>query len=418
MRKLSLKVGLTLLILLIFATTITGQEPEKEQIITQLMMNSLANWHYTLKPINDQFSRQVFTLYLKNLDYNKRFLLRSDLENLQQFELQIDNQLNQGKQDFFNTAVNLFNKRIIEVQALTKELLANPFDLTQAESLEIDPEKRNYAKDPAELRDLWRKLLKLQILERYSEILANQEKESGTKLSLAEKQELKPKIEAQAREEVAHNLNRSLQRILQESRESRFERYLNAIASSYDPHSEYFSPQGKEDFDIHLAGTLEGIGVMIGEDGDYIKVESIVPGGPAWRNKQLQAGDLILKVAQGKAEPVDVVSMSSSEVVKLIRGTKGTEVRLTVKKADGRVMVIAITRDIVLIEESFAKSAIITNQSNGKKIGYIYLPAFYHNQQNNRTAANDIKRELGKLKAEKVAGVIFDVRDNGGGVLD
>ena len=320
MRKLSLKVGLTLLILLIFATTITGQEPEKEQIITQLMMNSLANWHYTLKPINDQFSRQVFTLYLKNLDYNKRFLLRSDLENLQQFELQIDNQLNQGKQDFFNTAVNLFNKRIIEVQALTKELLANPFDLTQAESLEIDPEKRNYAKDPAELRDLWRKLLKLQILERYSEILANQEKESGTKLSLAEKQELKPKIEAQAQEEVAHNLNRSLQRILQESRESRFERYLNAIASSYDPHSEYFSPQGKEDFDIHLAGTLEGIGVMIGEDGDYIKVESIVPGGPAWRNKQLQAGDLILKVAQGKAEPVDVVSMSSSEVVKLIRG--------------------------------------------------------------------------------------------------
>jgi carboxyl-terminal processing protease len=207
--------------------------------------------------------------------------------------------------------------------------------------------------------------------------------------------------------------------MLQGTDEERVANYLNAIACSFDPHTEYMAPAGKDDFDINLTGTLEGIGATLKEDGEYIKVVEIVPGSAAWRQKELQADDTILKVAQGDKEPVDVVGMPVTEAVKLIRGKKGTEVRLTVRKPDSRIMVIPIIRDVVVIEEAYAKSAVISNVNTAKKYGYIYLPSFYRDYRtNSRNSADDVRDELQKLNAEKVNGIILDLRNNGGGILD
>ncbi|HBF37849.1 MAG TPA: tail-specific protease, partial [Firmicutes bacterium] len=218
---------------------------------------------------------------------------------------------------------------------------------------------------------------------------------------------------------VAQNFKRSFERLLHENDETRFGEYLNTIAGCFDPHTEYFLPEQKDDFDASLTGVMEGIGATLKEDGDYTKVVEIVPGSAAWRQKGLEADDIILKVAQGDAEPVDIATMPLSDVVKMIRGKKGTEVRLTVKKPDGRIVVIPIVRDIVVMEDAYAKSAVITNQKTGKKYGYINLPSFYRDfKTNSHNSADDVRSELEQLNASKVNGVILDLRNNGGGSLE
>jgi carboxyl-terminal processing protease len=269
-----------------------------------------------------------------------------------------------------------------------------------------------------ELKEQWRLYLKYQTLLTYFDLTGTM-KNNGDKLANLKNQSFDVAIESEAREKVAKNLKRSLDRMLQEDNEDRVDNYLNAIASSFDPHTEYMAPQGKDDFDIALTGTLEGIGASLKEDGEYIKVVEIVPGSAAWRQKGLQAEDTILKVAQGESEPVDIVGMPVTEAVKLIRGKKGTEVRLTVRKPDSQIVVIPITRDVVVLEETYAKSAIITNNKASKKYGYIYLPSFYRDYKtNSRNSADDVRAELQKLNAEKVNGIILDLRNNPGGILD
>jgi carboxyl-terminal processing protease len=178
-------------------------------------------------------------------------------------------------------------------------------------------------------------------------------------------------------------------------------------------------PKDKENFDIHISGKLEGIGATLSQPNAYIKVEHIVPGSACWKQGELEVGDLILKVAQGAEDPVDVVDMRLDDAIKMIRGKKGTEVRLTVKKADGSIHIIPIIRDVVIIEETFAKSIIIQNSLNNKKIGYIYLPQFYadFDDANGRRCSEDVEIEVEKLKNEKVEGIIVDLRNNGGGSL-
>ena len=200
-------------------------------------------------------------------------------------------------------------------------------------------------------------------------------------------------------------------------REDWFSIYLNVIAERFDPHTSYFAPEEKEKFDVSMSGKFFGIGARLQKKNDYVEITELISGGPAWRNKELEAGDLILKVAQGNGQPVDIGGMKLDEVVKKIKGPKGTEVRLTVKKVDGSVKVIKIVREEVEIEETYAKSSVVNK--DGNLFGVIYLPKFYIDFENkdSRDAAKDVALEVDRLKKQGVQGIALDLRDNGGGSL-
>lgn len=408
-------IGVLIVILGLFTVIQARKNTDRERVLLKIILETLTDYHYSPQKLNDAFSRRAFDLYLKSLDYNKRFFLKSDIDDLKRYQLEIDDQLKANSNDLFDAATDLLNKRIISIQSFTQDILKKPFDYTVEESFETDPEKRDYPENDAQLRELWRLLLKYQTEMRYLEMI--QKNKDG---NFKKEQTFHPEIEAKARESVSKSIARTLERLLQQSADERYTEYINAITASFDPHTNYFAPMEKENFDISMTGTLEGIGALLREDNEYTKVQDIIPGSPSWRQNELKPEDIILKVGQGDAEPVDVVGMPLNDVVRLIRGKRGTEVRLTVKKPDGRIMVISIVRDVVVVEETYAKSAVIDNQKIRKKIGYISLPSFYHDfkARGSRTAARDVKKELEKLKAEKVNGIILDLRNNGGGALD
>jgi carboxyl-terminal processing protease len=301
-----------------------------------------------------------------------------------------------------------------EAQAYYKEILDKPFDFNKDEEIQLDEEKISYAKNSEDLKEAWRKSLKYQTLARMVEMMDNQEKakEKSDTVKIRSKEEL----EADARKKVLKSNDDYFKRIKEFDRNDRLSVYFNSITGVYDPHTEFFPPKDKANFDISMSGQLEGIGAQLQEKDGYTKVSSIVPGSASWKQGQLKPGDIILKVAQGSAEPVDIVDMRMDDVLPLIRGKKGTEVRLTVRKPDGSTMIIPLIRDIVVIEESYAQSVILKGKKN---IGYIKLPSFYadFSGKGGRSCSSDIKKELEKLKAENVDGVILDLRYNGGGSL-
>lgn len=405
------------IILLVYGITKADNLIGKDTVITRIMLQALENWHYNQMRLDDSLSQKAFNLYLKKIDPSKRFLLKSDLEQLRQYQNKIDDELETGKYELLEEASAILKKRIEKVQAFYEDLLKHPFDFSQEEALELDPDKRDYCANEAEQKDFWRKTLKYRALLYY---LTLENEAKGRSKPEPKAPVFKPELEAQAREKLSRSLKREFQILLGKDSDDRLEQYLNAVAGSLDPHTTFFLPEQAEDLETDLSGTLEGIGAILEADGEYIKVNEIVPGSAAWRQGELKAGDLIMKVGQGAEEPMEISFMPLDEVVKHIRGKKGTEVRLTVKKPDGRILVIPIIRDMVVNEETYAKAAIITNQQLKKKFGYIYLPSFYHDFKSNkgRSAAEDVRNQLQRLKAEKVDGVILDLRNNYGGLLD
>lgn len=422
-RKYPVKTILFVLILLSVTSAFAAPEYSKEEVLTDLTVYILKNWHYSGRKIDDEFSQRVFNLYLNQLDYNKWFLTAGDILKLKQYEFKIDDELKRGTLVFYRLGAELLRKRISEIQGYIQEIMQEPCDFTLDEVIETDPEKRVYVQDQTELRERWRKILKYQTAQVYLSGLevagTKEEKEKGKNEASAEKNRQAEALK-KAEEQVEGNLRRTLSRLHKEEDNVWFSRFLNAVAGSFDPHTTYFPPAEKENFEIDMTGTLEGIGALLQEEGEYIKVVEIVPGSPSWKQNELKAGDIILKVAQGDGEPVDIVNMPVNEAVKLIRGKAGTEVRLTVKKPDGRMMVIPIIRGIVVLEEAYARSAVIHEKTRNEKFGYISLPSFYHDTRtaNGRNAADDLRRELLRLKGENVRGVIIDLRNNGGGFLD
>jgi carboxyl-terminal processing protease len=404
---------LTIMILVLFILPLWAKdELNKEQMITRVVLQVLDK-HYSQQKLDDNFSKKIFDHFLKSLDYSKRFFLKTDIQKLQQFKTRIDDELLDNTDEFFVMATNILNRRANGAQAMVKEILSRPFDFTADESVEVDPDKRDYCKNSGEWEVFWKKMLKYEVLNRYIEVVSSDKTYSNKNTG-----QFQPKAEAQARKDIDKNWKRIFERRLKDK--DQYNRYLNAVAESFDPHTSYFPPQEKEDFDIQMTGTFEGIGAHLKEDGDFIKVQDIIPGSPAWRQKDLKAGDIILKVAQGDRDPVDIVSMPVNDAVKIIRGRKGTEVRLTVKKPDGTISVIPIIRDKIVLEETYVKSSIIIDEKNGKKWGYIYLPAFYHDFRNkgDRNSSDDVKKELDALTERNVDGIILDIRNNSGGALD
>ncbi|HPD64549.1 MAG TPA: carboxy terminal-processing peptidase [Bacteroidia bacterium] len=388
-------------------------DKDERQAILQAITQTLQMAHYLEVRFDDNFSEKLFNLYLKRLDYGKRFLTKEDYDLLKQYYDKLDDQVKATTFEFYDLSVELLLKRTAEVESWYKDLLSTPFDFKVKEYYETDEEKAEYAANPAALKESWRKYLKYQTLIRLLDAYNEQAKmDTGTVKSFEE-------LEKEARQKVlaAHEEFFARMKKLRDS--DRLALYFNCIAGVFDPHTEYYAPKQKEDFDINISGRLEGIGATLQEKGDYIKVVRIVPGSASWRQGELKAGDIILKVAQGDAEPVDIVGMRLDDAVQLIRGKAGTMVRLTVKKMDGTIKVISIVRDVVIIEESLVKSAIITDEKTKLKIGYIKLPQFYTDftRTGGNGCAADVKVELKKLMAENVDGIVFDLRDNGGGSL-
>ncbi len=418
MRRYFFRLFCGFIVILSLVSITFGWSVDRSQVLTSLTWHILEEWHYSPRELDDQLSQDAFALYLESLDPDKRFLTKADLEEMQKYERAIDDEIKAGSSRLMELSSWLLSQRIQEVQAMAKEILAEPFAYFVDEDLELDAKKRDYADGPGELRELWRKMLKYQTILTYLDLVAAGEEEVNLKAIDKEK-------EAQAREKVSRNLQSTLERLLKDSKEEAFYRYINAVTRSFDPHTAYFTPEKKEDFDIEMRGTLEGIGARLQEEGEYISVVEIIPGGAAWRQGELKQGDLILQVAQGEEEEVvDLYNMRVTEAVRYIRGKKGTEVRLTVKKPDGQIVTIPIIRDIVVLEESYARQALLTPARTGeeeaRKFGYIYLPSFYRDfaDVKGRSAAADLKKILQQINEEGVDGIILDLRDNGGGSLD
>ncbi|GEP92178.1 carboxyl-terminal processing protease [Chitinophaga terrae (ex Kim and Jung 2007)] len=388
--------------------------PARYEVIMNLVGQMLKEGHYQPKPIDDKFSKEVFNKYLRSLDTEKKFFLKSDVVKLEPLSSHIDDELMGAPVDCFRSINALIKQRVAEAAAIYPEILAKPFDFSVNETVTLDPDKIDFPADEAARKESWRKVLKYRTLEKLTDLQEQREKDKG-KDSLKSKTDAE--LEVEARQKVKQLYDRYFERLKNRQNDNdRFNLYVNAITTTMDPHTDYFPPDEKRAFEEQMAGKFYGIGAQLKEEGDKIKVVSIVTGSPSWKQGQLKANDVIQKVGQGNSEPVDITGYPVEDAVKLIRGKKGTPVTLTVKSVDGTTKAITIVRDEIVTEETFAKSAIINGQH---KIGYIYLPEFYadFNDRNGARSADDVAKEVAKLKAEKVDGIILDLRFNGGGSL-
>lgn len=393
---------------------------KKDKVILETMMRILRQTHYNPTDIDDDFSHEAFALWMERNDYNKKILLQPDYDALKtHYYDSIDDHVKSQNFGLFEESVSILNTRIKEDSVIVNEILTKPFDFTTKESVELDPEKYTYAKDDAERRENWRKYLKYQTMVRFVDLQKTNKKEvDDKKAGVVLKTDAE--LEKAAREKVLKIENEIFQRLGKVDRDDRMALYLNVVTATYDPHTEFYPPADKENFDIGMSGQLQGIGATLQEKEGYVTVTSIVPGSPSAKDGRLKKDDKILKVAQGAdGEAVDVVGKSIDDAIKLIRGKKGTQVRLTVEKPDGSVIEISLIRDVIILGETYAQSAVI--EQGKSKVGYIKLPTFYADFTQGKTAgrycAEDIRKELEKLKAAKVSGVILDLRDNGGGSL-
>lgn len=400
-----------------FIPTEKKEDPEKDKLLLELLAFVLEKGHYSPIEMNDDFSKKVYAKYLDNIDPTKRFFIQSDIDEFQKYETSIDDMIKSKDLTFFNLTNERLLKRMKEAREIYEDVLDKPFDFNQKETINVDYEKMPFSKNKSDLKDRWRKQLKLQAL---SSITDKQKLEE-------DKKEKEPNSEVKSFDEIENEVRKNSLKSLNEyfdfiedelDRNDWFSIYLNSIVERFDPHTFYFSPEDKEKFDVSMSGTFQGIGARLQKKESGVEVSELISGGPAWKGKELDAGDLILKVGQGKEEPIDVAGMRLDDVVKKIKGPKGTEVRLTVKKVDGTIKVISIIRDEVETEETFAKSSIV--EKEGKRFGIIYLPKFYISFENkqNRDAFKDVAAEVEKLKAQNIDGLVMDLRDNGGGSLE
>ena len=388
----------------------------------------LEEGHYSPKKIDDNFSKTAFKKFIEDLDNAKNILLQSDIDALKKYETKIDDEIHGAEIKSFFDVNEIYLKRLNEASILFNAILAKPFEFTKDEAIQTDVEKLSFPKTIADRTDLWRKYLKYLVLSKFVDMQEEREKSSATKKifnSVADsinkvpfKAKADSTLEREARDAVRKQMARYFTtKINRENKEENFSTFINAITGTMDPHTSYFAPVDMRSFNEGMSGSFFGIGAQLKDDDGKIKIASLISGGPAWKQGDLKVDDEIIKIAQANADPVDVTGYDVQDAVKLIRGaTKGSEVRLTVKRTDGSIKVITLLRGKVDLEDTFAKSAIINGD---KKIGYIYLPEFYlnFNDASGHKCSEDVANEIKKLKAENVDGIIMDLRNNGGGSL-
>ena len=392
-------------------------DPEKDKVLISVLNYMLTRGHYVQKELNDEFSEMVFNNFIDGLDPSKRYFTKNDLKEFSKYKFQIDNQLKESDIAFYSLVYGRFLDKIKNAKNYYGAILKKPFNYKKDEIIDLDYKKIAYASSEKELLNFWRKQLKLQTIDRIQE----QEKLDEEKLK---KDKLYKKrsfsvLEKKARAEVMTSMENLYIRIDELEHRDWFSTFLNSIVAAFGPHTTYMPPNIKESFDQDMSGKLEGIGARLQKKGIYTHIVELVSGGPAWKQGELEGGDIILKVAQENEEPIDIVGMRLDDAIKFIKGPKDTKVLLTVKKKiDGTTQVITITRDIVQLDETFVKSSVV--EKDGKKYGVIDLPKFYisFDDRNFRDSAKDMEKEIERLKEENVEGLLIDLRNNGGGSLD
>ena len=400
----------------VFGITLKNEDPNKDKLLLEIISYVLDRGHYDPKEINDAFSENVYVNYLDNLDGQRRFFLNADIRSFESYRYKVDDELNNAQINFFNLTYNKLTERMKQVEGFYKELLKKPFDFNKKEEINLDYENTPNAKSIPELKMIWRKRLKLNALETFTtkkeeEVQKKEQDETYEMLS-------DEKLEEISREDITENMTYFFENYNDLGRKDWFSIYINSIVVQFDPHTYYLAPRDKDNFDMSISGKFEGIGARLNKRNQQIKVVEIISGGPVWRDNLLEVGDAILKVRQvDEEEAIDISGMVIDDAVKLIKGPKGTQVFLTIKRVEGNIEEVAISRDVVELEETYAKSTLIKDDSGD--YGLIELPKFYINfdDYNERNAATDVKKELEQLKRKNVKGIILDLRNNGGGSL-
>lgn len=410
-----------LFVVLLSTLIITGSSraffsnPEKDKLLIEVVTYVLQRGHFSPKDINDSFSKQVFENYIDGIDGQHRFFLQSDINNFKRYENDLDDQIKAADISFFNLTYDRLMDRMSQVQNFYGELLDTPFDFSKKDSVSMNFKELSYAKTLNGLKSMWRKRFKLSTLEYYTDLVEKEDVEIEKDSTYQIRSKLV--LEEEARTKTRENIESFFEIYNEVERKEWFSIYINSIMLEFDPHSNYFAPDDKEKFDLNISGKFEGIGARLQKKDQEVKIVEVIVGGPVWKAKALEVGDVILKVAQENEDGVEIGSMRLSDAVKLIKGPKGTQVFLTVRRVSGVTEEVIINRDVVELEESYAKSSII--KKNGESYGFIELPKFYidFKDRKSRNAASDIKMELESLKKKNVSGIILDLRNNGGGSL-
>lgn len=413
---------------LMFCFNAPKDDDEKMHIIMINVKNALKHIHYHPKPINDAYSQEVYKNYFESIDPAKRYFLQSDMEEFDKHKNQLDDYLDKGNLVFYKKTIDRLYQRVAEIDQMTQDILSKPIDLNEDDELILEPKLKKSPANKQELYNEWKKYIKYNILQEIETMTSKEEAQQEKKDSVIA-HKLKDTINVKkltleekkikATEEIKDLISHTFKRFQKRKKMDWFSVYMNAYTEVFDPHTNYFSPKDKEDFDSNFAGKVIGIGATIQEKKGYLYMGTLVVGAPAWKSKQISEGDKILKVkSKPNVEATNVVGMLVDEAVRLIRGEKGTEVTLTLQKKDGSIKEVKLIREEVSIEDTFARSAII-NSKKGEKYGYIYLPSFNadFDDPSGRNASDDVKTEILKLKKQNIKGIILDVRNNGGGSL-
>lgn len=413
---------------LVFCFNSPQKENEKMQTIMISVGNTLNYLSYSPKPMNEAYSEDVYKRYLENIDPMKRYFLQSDIDAFSKNKNNLGKFLKEGNTSFYHATVDRLYERIEEVEKMSENILSQPINLNEDEEIILEPKIKKYPTDMKDLEHEWRKYIKFNILQEMQSMTEKEESQKKKKdsviahkgvdtikyapISMEEKK-------VKATSEVTDLVKNMFRRFKKRDKSKVFTVYMNAYTEVFDPHSNYYSPDDKSDFDAAFSGHITGIGAQISEKKGRLFIGPLVVGAPAWKSKKIEEGDEVLKVKPApKDETVSVVGMLVEEAVKLIRGPKSVPVILTLKKTNGSTEDVTIIRDDVEIEDTFARSVIINN-ANGEKYGFIYLPSFNanFNDAKGRNASDDVKNEIIKLKKQNIKGIILDLRNNGGGSL-
>ncbi|MCY4533151.1 MAG: S41 family peptidase, partial [Gammaproteobacteria bacterium] len=379
---------------------------------TRSIVYELVDKHYVSRSINDVLSSKIFDAYLQNMDPGKSYLLQSDIDDFEIYRYELDDALRKGNlapaYEMWNRYQDRWETRLKKVIDVLGEGI-DDYDFTKDEEFLLDRSDSPWATSDEQLDELWKKRIKLAVLN----------------LRLADKEHHK------IQETLLKRYQHQLRMTSQTRREDVYQLYINSFTETYDPHTQYFSPRNTENFNINMSLSLEGIGAVLQQDVEFTKVVNLVTAGPADKSGLLKPNDKIIGVGQGaEGEIVDVIGWRLSDVVQLIRGKKNTIVRLDIIPADAEALnskIIQITRNTVKLEEQTASSSIIELEQLGEthKLGIIDIPTFYSDfkalksgDRDYRSTTRDVQRLLKELIAEKVDGIIIDLRNNGGGSLE
>ncbi|RYZ30049.1 MAG: PDZ domain-containing protein [Chitinophagaceae bacterium] len=401
-----------------FATRSQGKSttlpPGKYEKILQIVGAILTQGHYEPKDLNDDFSKKIYDKYFSELDPEKNIFLQEDVKSLERYSTKLDDEVKGAPVQFFIEAGKLFDQRVKEVEGYYKEILAKPFDFTKDEIYVSDGEKKSFPAIETARKEQWRKYLKYLTLQRYADLVDGRESNKGKEGAVIKSD---AELEKESREKVQAAMARTFDRMHKSTEEDKFNSYVNTITEMMDPHTEFMPPLDKRYFDETMSGKFYGIGAQLTYDEGNIKIASVLPGGPAQKNGQVEAGDIIVRVAQPNEAPVELSGFTVQDAVKLIRGKKDSNVTLTLRKKDGTLKTLNLKRDEIVQDEAYVRSAVINE--GAQKVGYIYLPEFYADFQemNGVRSGMDVAKEVNKLKAEGVDGIVIDLRNNGGGAL-